>query len=481
MTFVDEDKGVDLSGSDETDTESVKDAVVEANEDSGINNVVQILDTNFDGTKDDVGELRLKLSESATVSSISSGKLSVDLIYQVDSDTNEEANNSGNNAYISLYGAGTSNTNLHGEVVFNAGEIFYRSTVTDSSGKPQISDEPVGTYELGEDLAVEVSWANGYYTFKVNDAVYDNSGNGFASFDKSAVTVISLKLGDTSNTTHYELIADNFMVYSNDESDDQVVFEDNFDSYANGATLGGSDPYNSSSAEATIVTEGEAPTDPTDPEPEPGEVTDDFDSYKVGDQIDTANSVYTIPDGDATTIIAEISDDFANSGSNSLLLHDNSDAGKPVVSRNFTAGAAETGSVSVSVYIPDAGYNKSSYLYLGTSDTASSSKRFTEIAFGSTEVKFRNESGSQKALADYAQDSWVDVTMSWEPTEGAETYSVTIEIDGTEYTSYTDGDEQLPLIAENDTGAPTLFAVYVGDTSNIDTYSYFDDLDSELF
>ena len=46
-------------------------------------------------------------------------------------------------------------------------------------GKPQISDEPVGTYTLGEDLAVEISWADGYYSFKVNDNVYDNRWKRF--------------------------------------------------------------------------------------------------------------------------------------------------------------------------------------------------------------------------------------------------------------------------------------------------------------
>ncbi|KDN29961.1 dystroglycan-type cadherin-like protein [Vibrio fortis] len=484
MTFVDEDNGVDLSGSDEVDNDSVKDAVVDANEDSGINNVVQILDTNFGGAKNDVGELRLKLSESATVSSIASGKLSVDLIYQVDADTNEEANDSGNNAYISLYGAGTSNTNLHGEVIFNAGEIFYRSTVV-SGGKPQISEEPVGTYELGEDLAVEVSWANGYYTFTINDTVYDNSGNGFESFDDSAVTVISLKLGDTSNTTHYELIADNFMVYSNDETDNQVVFEDNFDSYANGAALGGSDPYNNNSAEATVVTEGEDPTDPTDPEPEPGEVTDDFDSYTAGARIDAANSAYAIKgdkDGDdETTIVAEVSTEQASSGDNSLLLHDNSGLGKPVVSRTFAEGA-ESGSVSTKVYVPADGYVKSTYLYLGDSTSGSSSSRFTELVFGSSAVKFRNESGSQKDLASYAQDAWVDVTMAWEPNSDSSGYDVTITVDGQEYTSYEDGGQSYSLVAENASeSAPTLFAVYVGDNGTSGTYSYFDDLDSELF
>ncbi|MEZ9205546.1 hypothetical protein AB4151_24620, partial [Vibrio splendidus] len=240
LTISDNSTGIAYSGSDQTETGSVQDAISQANEANGINGYVQILDTNNGGVKNDVGELRLKLSDSstgATVDTIASGKVTVDLIYQVDEDTAQPENGSGNNAYISLYASGTSNTNLHGEVIFNSGEIFYRSTVTDSSGKPQIPDEPVGTYTLGEDLAVEINWANGYYTFKVNDTVYDNSGNGFEAFDKAAVTIVSLKLGDTSNTTHYELNADNFKVYSNDTASDELVFEDNFNNYPNGALL----------------------------------------------------------------------------------------------------------------------------------------------------------------------------------------------------------------------------------------------------
>ncbi|CDT76762.1 conserved exported hypothetical protein [Vibrio coralliirubri] len=489
LSISDESTGINYSGSDQTATDSVQDAISQANEASGINGYVQILDTNFgtgyDGVDKDVGELRLKLSDSstgATVDSIESGKVTVDLIYQVDEDSKEEVNTSGNNAYVSLYASGTSNTNLHGEIIFNAGEIFYRSTVTDGDGKPQIPDEPVGTYTLGEDLAVEISWANGYYTFKVNDTVYDNSGNGFEAFDKTAVTLVSLKLGDTKNTTHYELNADNFKVYSNDTATDELVFEDNFNSYPNGQVLSGN-PYNNNTAEATVIVDGGStePEPEPEPDPEPGEVTDDFESYTVGEQIDVANSAYNVPGADSNTIIANVSADFANSGTSSLLLHDNSNTGKPVVSREFSAGPAESGSVSISVYIPEAGYNKSSYLFLGTSDSASSSKRFTEIAFGSTEIKFRNESGDQKTLANYAQDTWIDVTLTWAPNGSDDTYDITIDIDGQEYVSYQDADSAIPLKAENDTGAPTLFAVYVGDTANVDTYSYFDDLNSDLF
>ncbi|WP_059020514.1 hypothetical protein [Vibrio coralliirubri] len=476
LSISDESTGINYSGSDQASTDSVQDAISQANEASGINGYVQILDTNNGGVKDDVGELRLKLSDSstgATVDSIESGKVTVDLIYQVDEDTVQPENGSGNNAYISLYASGTSNTNLHGEVIFNAGDIFYRSTVTDSSGKPQIAEEPVGTYTLGEDLAVEVSWASGYYTFKVNDTVYDNSGNGFEAFDKTAVTIVSLKLGDTSNTTHYELNADNFKVYSNDTTTDELVFEDNFNNYPNGQLLSGN-PYNNNTAEATVIVDGgstepEPEPDP-EPDPEPGEVTDNFDSYTVGTQIDVANPAYQTKGVDGVLNTAVISSDFAKSGSNSLRIEDGADSttdnNKAIVGRDFASGAAETGSVSTSVYIPSDGYVKASYIFLGSNNDASSSGRFTEVVFTSSMIKFRNETGSQVELASYSKDTWVDVTISWVDTD------ITVNVDGTDYTG---------LKAESAGGSPTAIALYTGDNGSKGTYTYFDNLDSDLF
>ncbi|UPR50948.1 hypothetical protein ITG09_09480 [Vibrio cyclitrophicus] len=467
LVVTDNSSGINYSGSDQTEVEGVQDAVTDANDLVGINGYVQILDTNHNGSKTDSGELRLKLSDSstgATVDTIASGKMTVDLIYQVDEDTTEEENTSGNNAYISLFASGTSNINLHGEVIFNAGEIFYRSTVVED-GKPQISDEPVGTYTLGEDLAVEITWADGYYSFKVNDNVYDNDGNGFESFDKAAVTVISLKLGDTSNTTHFEMIADNFKVYSHDTTTDELVFEDDFNGYPNGHSLSGN-PYNSATAEATVIVDG----DSTDPDPEPGEVTDNFDSYTVGTQINLANSAYQTKGVDGVLNTAVISSDFAKSGSNSLRIEDGADSttdnNKPIVGRDFANGAAETGSVSTSVYIPSDGYVKASYIFLGSNNDASSSGRFTEVVFTSSMIKFRDETGSQVDLASYSKDTWVDVTIKWVNDD------VTVNIDGTDYSG---------LKAENAGSFPTAIALYTGDNGSKGTYTYFDNLDSDLF
>ncbi|MDR9826880.1 hypothetical protein RCJ22_14810 [Vibrio sp. FNV 38] len=451
----------ELIATDNSEDTAVIDAVTAANKESGVNGYVQILDT----STDDTGELRIKLADSATVDQIDSGKLTVDLVYQVDEDSVIEPTSK--NAYISFYAAKTSNSNLHGEVAFEDGVIKYR----DASGS---LTETGGTFELGETLEVEVTWEPSSFSFSVNGVEY---GSGLDVADGTAVTYIALRLGDNSGTTHFELLGDNLVVYSNDSGSEVSVLEEDFDSYSSGTDL--STVYNSSTNEAVVYTEG-GNTDPEEPT-DPSEVTDNFDSYTAGTQIDEANSSYVVSGVDGTTTIAAISSEEAKSGTNSLYVIDNSTEGKGVVSRAFTGGAAETGSVSTSVYIPADGYVKSTYLYLGTSESGSSSKRFTEVAFGSSEVKFRNESGSQKAIANYAQDTWVDVTMSWSPAEDGTTYDVTISVDGTDYTTYEEDGSTFALIAENDTGAPTLFALYNGDTSSQGTYTYFDDLDSDLF
>ncbi|MFA0157321.1 MULTISPECIES: hypothetical protein [unclassified Vibrio] len=483
LSISDESTGINYSGSDQASTDSVQDAISQANEASGINGYVQILDTNNGGVKDDVGELRLKLSDSstgATVDSIESGKVTVDLIYQVDEDTVQPENGSGNNAYISLYASGTSNTNLHGEVIFNAGEIFYRSTVTDSSGKPQIAEEPVGTYTLGEDLAVEVSWASGYYTFKVNDTVYDNSGNGFEAFDKTAVTIVSLKLGDTSNTTHYELNADNFKVYSNDTTTDELVFEDNFNNYPNGQLLSGN-PYNNNTAEATVVVDGgstepEPEPDP-DPEPNPGEVTDDFESYTVSNTISDESSQWTtanIKDDEKGTTSAIVSLNPTDANSQSLYLEDLNTGSKPFAIREFTAGA-ESGSITVDAYIFDAN-TKSTYISIGNGKD--NANRFFEIRESNGKIYYENGS-SDFSLGSYANDTWHTIMVKWEGATGVDGNDALVNV-------YINGLLIAEDIAQSSTGLdntviPSQLNLYTGDNSGNANKAYFDNVTSSLF
>ncbi|GAM60476.1 hypothetical protein JCM19232_809 [Vibrio ishigakensis] len=209
----------------------------------------------------------MKLADSATdvpVDSIAKGKITVDLIYQKHADTEQTEDEDGNNAYLTLYTDGTGNAELYGEAVFNNGEIFYR-TNTIEGGKPQLSDK-IGEYNLGEELSVELSWGDDQYSFTVNDSVY---GPFPYAAKNLPVEVIAIKMGDNSNTTHFELLADNFKVYNIEGANEELVFEDNFDGYAIGQNLSGN-PYNNNSSEAVVVSAtGEEPAPEPDPEPTP--------------------------------------------------------------------------------------------------------------------------------------------------------------------------------------------------------------------
>lgn len=231
----------ELSGVDYSTDDLVMRAIASANNEAGNNNVVHILDTNNLGEKEDTGELRIKLSESATVSEIASGKLTVDIIYQLDSDTTQEADGTSDNAYISLYAKQTSTSGLHGEIAFEKGTIKYRDAskaLTDAGG----------TFKLGEPLSIEVSWEPDSFSFSVNGVEYVS---GESVTDGSAVTTVALRLGANSDTTNYEILGDNLVVYSNDSGSETIVFEDNFDSHTSGLDL--STLYNNNSNEATVL------------------------------------------------------------------------------------------------------------------------------------------------------------------------------------------------------------------------------------
>lgn len=237
-----------LTGSDETGNPSVSDAVTRANEESGINNQVQIVDT----LTTDTGELRLKLSDN-DITNITSGKLTVDLIYQADEDSIGDSNSK--NAYVSFYTTGTSTTNLHGEIALEGGVIKYRDNAK--------ALNPIdGSYVEGETLKIDVTWDTNVFTFKVNDAEYSYLADEIP--ENSPVEIIALRLGDNGSTNNYELIADNLKIYSSDSGIETLVFEDSFDGYSAGKVLN-SKPYNNNSSEATVIGSDNIPTDPTDP------------------------------------------------------------------------------------------------------------------------------------------------------------------------------------------------------------------------
>ena len=251
----------ELVGVDEATNTSVSDAVKDANEESGVNNYVQIIDT----STSDTGELRLKLSDN-NLDNITSGRLTVDLVYQLDEDSVGDDNSK--NAYVSVYASDTSTANLHGEIAFEAGVIKYR----DSAKQLNAID---GSYTEGETLTVEATWSDGVFSFKVNDVEHSYLADEIP--ESGPVQVIALRLGDNGSTNNFELLADNLKVYSSDSGSEELVFEDDFNGYIIGKVLN-TTPYNSSSSEATVAGDGDTPTDPDPTGNQVAAITDQDDS-----------------------------------------------------------------------------------------------------------------------------------------------------------------------------------------------------------
>jgi hypothetical protein len=458
---IDTDNYGKLSGTDQSEIGSVADAVTAANDSAGYNNSVQILDT----LDNDVGELRLKLSDSstgATVDSIASGRLTVDVIYQEDGDTIQDADGTGDNAYISLYTNGTSNKNLYGEVILSEGKVQYRGAGVGGVSGGSITDAG-GTFANGDKLAIEVTWGNGEFKFTVNGEEFTGEIT-----EDAAVTVISLKIGDTSNTTNFEFIGDNLAVYSSDTGTEALVFDDDFDNYAAGQNLSGN-PYNSSTSEATIIGDGNS-SEPSEPS-EPTDVTDDFESYTVGELISSASSAWTTAnikdDADGTTT-AEVAVDPDNSEEKSLYLADSNSATKPFAMREFTAPTA-AGSVSLDAYFPSAN-TKSTYINIG--DGKNNSNRYFELNQSGTKLKYEAGSDDVEIASDIALDAWHSFTISW-----TDAGLVTVTMNGQEIA--TDIDQATTGL--DSSIVPSQLTLYTGDNSSTVNTAYFDNVDSELF
>ncbi|PMO64394.1 hypothetical protein BCT04_13835 [Vibrio breoganii] len=198
-------------------------------------NYVQIQDS----STTDVGLLRVKTSEQKSeiaVDAIPVGYLTVDLTYQDNKAINDGEDKS---AYVQVHTDGTGNAELRAEISFSNGSIKSR----DTSGS---QTDVIGTYTVGEELKVKVSWTETEYTLTV-----DGQDLGtFAARNTKPVQYISLKVGDKDTKSNYELIADNLEIYNTTDAGDELVFEDDFDHYGVGDDLTDS-RYNS--ALETIV------------------------------------------------------------------------------------------------------------------------------------------------------------------------------------------------------------------------------------
>ncbi|MDH5894885.1 hypothetical protein [Vibrio splendidus] len=373
------DTNVPLSGTDYADDTSVTGPADNADESSGVNNAAQLLDT----LTSDTGELRLKITDSSSTvgNTISSGKLTADLTYRINEDS-DEVDVGQNNAYISLYSTNSenkvSNTYHHGDIAIGGGQIQARDN-TGSLGS-------VGTYETDENgiftADVEVVWTADSHTFTINGTNYVGD---IADASSGEVQIIALRLGTNGDTTPYELIIDNLEIYSFDDTTGQYVkeFNDNFNDYSVGMSLKTA-PYNSSTSEASVVSlTGEEPETP--------------------DPVD--NKVAAITDTDT------------------------GDTGE--LRYKFDSGMT-TGTHKVSMYY-DAAESESAYVSLFDTKNSTSSL-IGEFKIDEGKITLRGEATQ---VTTFTPGSWIDLEMSWDTSslDAAGTY--TVKVNGTEYGPYT--------------------------------------------
>ncbi|OBT07915.1 hypothetical protein A9264_05445 [Vibrio sp. UCD-FRSSP16_10] len=476
----------DLTGTDQIDNADIAAAVKAANDASGVNRLVQIQDTN--AVKEDTGELRIKFSDSGNDievdgDAIAKGKLTVDLVYQLDEDTEQVADDTGNNAYVSFYtAAGTSTTNLHGEIAFEykdsgVGVIKYRNASGDLT-------DTNGTFELGEELAVEANWDDGVFTFSVNGTEYAPAD---AVRDGAAVAVVALRLGDNGNTTQYELLGDNLNIYSVSDAGDETLFSDDFESHPVGQALQDNDFYNSNSNEAVVIEvgsaaggdegdaddEGDTGGDEGDTGGDTGEgaLVDDFESYTAGTIISNASDSWitnNMKDDEFGTTTAEVSTAQSNGGSQSLYLEDSNTDSKPFVGREFASESA-SGSVSIDAYFPSAN-EQTTYINVGVGKN--NSDRYFELRQTGTKIEYENSADGDVEIAQIEEDKWYTFTMSW-TAAGIFTVKLNGEV-------IADNIDQ-SILGLDSANIPTRLTMYTGNDSGATNKVYFDNLKSDLF
>ncbi|CAH0528805.1 MSCRAMM family adhesin SdrC [Vibrio hippocampi] len=242
--IIDTDNFGQLAGNDLSDRDDVKNAVENADSDSGENKLVKVQDV----SSEVAGDLRIAL---ATDNGISSGTFKLDTIYRVNTD-NEAPEVERNNTYVTLYDTGFSTGKTYGEIVLSdksdedgKGMVRYRDS------QSTFSDE-VGEFDIGEPLSIEATWGNDEFTFVINqdDVEVANKTVPYAVVN-GPIKFISFRIGDVKNTSRFEVLGDNFEVYSNDE--EKVIFLDDFESYSDGQGLAETSNYRGESAQATVV------------------------------------------------------------------------------------------------------------------------------------------------------------------------------------------------------------------------------------
>jgi hypothetical protein len=189
----------------------------------------------------------------------------------------------------------------------------------------------------------------------------------------------------------------------------------------------------------------------------------DFDSATTG-AVEDVVSGFKAYNTDGSSLIAEVSNEMAHSGNQSLKLVDDSSANKPFARAEFAVGEQSIGMVSAMVYLPT-GNLKSTYMSISTGKN--NADRYFEVKFsGSGVVQYENGSDDPK-IGQVSVDAWHNVELWWADSK------FTVVIDGDTLVSDID--------VLNADQTPTGITLYTGDKKNVGNTAYFDDLVSDLF
>ncbi len=336
-----------------------------------------------DNMTDDAGELRYKLSSSDI---IAAGKLTVSFLKEAAIEKD---------AYIGLYGTSTSTSNALIDLRIQSGGYVIRDNDGVDVTIPFTADKWTEV-EMTWDATSASDTVAPLLTLTIDGTSVTTAPFASASQSLSDVAIgvetVIFKLGDNgsvSGDAAYYL--DNFKLYADIEGT-TVQFEDDFESYDDGASLDTDNPdspYNSATAETFVelINTGSGGNNTTNPDNLTAKITDNMTD-------DAGELRYKLSSSD---IIA---------------------AGKLTVS-----------------FLKEAAIEKDAYIGLyGTS--TSTSNALIDLRIQSDGYVIRNNEGVDVTIP-FTADKWTDIEMTWDATGASDTVAplLTLTIDGTSVTT----------------------------------------------
>lgn len=371
----------------------------------GANQVAVIVDT----LDSDTGELRYALGDGGP---LAQGKVTAK-VKRLDDDLGN------GDAFITLFNENTNNNGAILDLRIRDSSFGVRS--------PSDVDTSAATVLLDQFMNIEITWeypngdttVNPLVTVSVDGVRFTTDGFTPDNESFGGVTHVAFRFGDNSGVREPtgKFTVDDFFIFS-DTAGTTEVFSDDFESYLDGDSLdtdNPASPYNSSTSEATIETEGEV-GGPGTPGNKIGEIRD-TDSGDTGELRYALGDGGPLAQGRFEVALKRLDDDLGNGDAFITLFN-------------------------------EATNNNGAILDL----------RIRDDSFG-----VRSPSDVDTSAATVVLDQFMDIVVTWEYPDGDTSVNplVTVSVDGVRFT--TDG-----FTPTNDSvGGVTHVAVRFGDNSGV--------------